>query len=581
MSIGVSDVTVVLEAVLSRLPVRSVVDHSAGDGLRHTLAADVAYQRASSTGVAADLAVVVPVPDEGFEDALGRVLRSAERFALVGQAADAAPYRITDAVEVRHRDFALVERFDGPDGELFLFERRTSERHTLPGRLVVSLTSYAARFPTLELTVRSLLQQTVRPDDVVLWLAPGDVDQLPTGVVDLQREGLTIRVCADLRSYKKLVPALLAYPDAYVVVVDDDLIHPVDMLEPLVRESRSKREILCRRGHVVRYDADGRPLPYQRWAQEVLPGAAHSDVFPTTGHGTLYPPGSLDPRATDVELFTRLAPDADDVWFHWMARLAGSTSRVVGQTWQNMTWPGSQETSLMSVNVAHGGNDRQVAAMVEHFGVPAAAPVPAEAAVPGQETFDSADYWSRRYAKGGNSGAGSYGRLAEFKAEFVNAYVDRHGIGTVIEFGSGDGAQLELATYPTYVGFDVAQVCLEACRSRFASDPTKSFLHTDDYAGHTADLTLSLDVIYHLIEDEVFHAYMTRLFEASSRHVIVYASNEDRPGTAVHVRHRRFTDWVEQHRPDFALTEHVPNRFPLVGDDRIESFADFYVFERA
>jgi hypothetical protein len=67
----------------------------------------------------------------------------------------------------------------------------------------------------------------------------------------------------------------------------------------------------------------------------------------------------------------------------------------------------------------------------------------------------SADYWERRYQKGGTSGAGSYNHLAEFKAEFLNAFVAEHHVASVIEFGSGDGAQLRLAT--TY-GFRIFRV---------------------------------------------------------------------------------------------------------------------------
>ena len=32
----------------------------------------------------------------------------------------------------------------------------------------------------------------------------------------------------------------------------------------------------------------------------------------------------------------------------------------------------------------------------------------------------SEKYWEKRYIAGGNSGAGSYGKLAEFKAEVLN-----------------------------------------------------------------------------------------------------------------------------------------------------------------
>ena len=43
---------------------------------------------------------------------------------------------------------------------------------------------------------------------------------------------------------------------------------------------------------------------------------------------------------------------------------------------------------------------------------------------------NSSDYWERRYSKGGNSGIGSYGRLAEFKAEVLNRFVKENNINT-------------------------------------------------------------------------------------------------------------------------------------------------------
>jgi SAM-dependent methyltransferase len=197
--------------------------------------------------------------------------------------------------------------------------------------------------------------------------------------------------------------------------------------------------------------------------------------------------------------------------------------------------------------------------------------------------FDgSADYWERRYIDGGNSGAGSYNRLAEFKAAFLNDFVARNGLRSVIEFGSGDGAQLELAQYPEYIGVDVSKAAVETTRSRFASDPSKRFFESAELPPATrAELSLSLDVIYHLVEDVVFDGYMRALFDASTRFVIVYSSNDDRPSPAPHVRHRRFTDWVQQHRPEFALKECVANSYPFDANDPDNtSFADFYVFER-
>ena len=36
-----------------------------------------------------------------------------------------------------------------------------------------------------------------------------------------------------------------------------------------------------------------------------------------------------------------------------------------------------------------------------------------------RRTFESQSYWKERYAKGGTLGAGSYGRLAQFKSEVI------------------------------------------------------------------------------------------------------------------------------------------------------------------
>ena len=199
-------------------------------------------------------------------------------------------------------------------------------------------------------------------------------------------------------------------------------------------------------------------------------------------------------------------------------------------------------------------------------------------------SFDgSADYWERRYRQGGNSGAGSYNRLAEFKAQILNDLVAKHQLGSVIEFGCGDGAQLELCHYSSYVGVDVSWTVIEQVRRRFISQPNFAFLHSSEVtAENRADLALSLDVIYHLVEDETFHAYMQRLFASAEKFVAIYASNKDDRSTGTpHVRHREFTQWVEKNRADFKLTEIIPNRYPFDPKNADEtSFADFYIYRR-
>jgi hypothetical protein len=198
----------------------------------------------------------------------------------------------------------------------------------------------------------------------------------------------------------------------------------------------------------------------------------------------------------------------------------------------------------------------------------------------------SKDYWEQRYRAGGTSGGGSFGHLAQFKADVLNSFVERHGVKSVLEFGSGDGRQLELARYPRYIGLDVSPTAIRECAARFAHDRTKSFLlyssdaFVDPLGVVSAELTLSLDVIYHLVEDPVFETYMRHLFAASTRYVGIYSSDTTKIAPQPHVRHRKFSDWVASNAPDFRVLERVPN--PHRGNDPTnESFADFVFYEKA
>jgi hypothetical protein len=194
---------------------------------------------------------------------------------------------------------------------------------------------------------------------------------------------------------------------------------------------------------------------------------------------------------------------------------------------------------------------------------------------------DSANYWERNYAQGATSGPGSYGGYADAKARFLNNLALERGVGSVIEFGCGDGNQLSLAEYPSYIGLDVSRTAVALCQRRFADDPSKSFFLYDggcftDRAGvFAADMALSLDVVYHLIEDAVFEAYLTHLFGAGRELIVIYSTNMEVHGTAPHVRHRRFTPWVEAHCPGWRLAG------TTTGPSTEFARADFYVYERA
>ena len=197
---------------------------------------------------------------------------------------------------------------------------------------------------------------------------------------------------------------------------------------------------------------------------------------------------------------------------------------------------------------------------------------------PAEEEFPgSAAYWERRYQRGGNSGAGSRGEEAEYKAAYVNRLVAEQRIRSVVELGQGDGNQLTLARYPRYLGLDVSPTAVATCVERFAHDPTKSFvlctqgLFADPAGFLTAELAISLDVVYHLIEDEVFDRYLRDLFSLATRFVAIYGWDAEVPDGAAHVLHRPLSPWIEANT-NWSLFDRVESPGP--------PFKQFLVYAR-
>jgi len=264
----------------------------------------------------------------------------------------------------------LVERWIRLKWRCLGSRLRAPERK-LPTRLCVTLTSYRARFDVVGSTLRCLLMQTLRPDKLILWVSDADYAHLPADVRQLEKSGLDIRACRDLRSYKKIIPALAEDPHAIWVTADDDCYYAPDWLESLVRSwIPNSREVVCHRAHRIRLDGDGRPLPYRQWQLELREESAHPLNFFTGVGGVLYPPGCFAPEVRDESLFQRLCPRTDDVWLWWMIRRNGHIVRKTSGRWRQIIWQDSQDTSLFQSNVHDRGNDDAIRNLCQYFGFP-------------------------------------------------------------------------------------------------------------------------------------------------------------------------------------------------------------------
>ena len=244
---------------------------------------------------------------------------------------------------------------------------KQSRKHGLPGELIVSLTSFPRRFPTLQYTLQGLLDQTIRPDKIILWLAEHDMALLPDSV---RRMDIQIEAVPDVRSFKKLVFAIERYPEAFIVTADDDLFYKPDWLEELVEGyDPANPSIVCHRAH--RLPAfTGSDLPeYREWEWDVQDDKARQpsrDLIPIGLGGILYFPGCLHPDVTNIQAFTDLCPDADDLWFVWQAHRAGSRYKKVGETFPFLYWAGSQTERLFDSNADE--NNVQIRRLWEAYG---------------------------------------------------------------------------------------------------------------------------------------------------------------------------------------------------------------------
>lgn len=250
----------------------------------------------------------------------------------------------------------------------FAFRRR----NPLPAPLFVSLTSYAPRFATLAPTLKCLLMQSCVPDGVILWIATSDLPRLPEEVRELKKFGLQIRPCRDIRSYKKIIPALEEHADVFWATADDDCYYHPTWLEELAHAwTPGSREVICHRAHRIRVGPRGFPLRYMEWNLRLTDESAHPLNFMTGVGGVLYPPRCFAPEVLDEELFGRLCPATDDVWLWWMLRRNGYCVRKICGHWRLIIWHDSQATSLYQENVLEHGNDIAVRNMSSHFGFPA------------------------------------------------------------------------------------------------------------------------------------------------------------------------------------------------------------------
>ncbi len=266
--------------------------------------------------------------------------------------------------------------------ELINFNTYGLNKEEREEKIIVSLTSFPQRINKIHYTIYSLLTQSDKPDMLILWLAekqfPLKEEELPQSLLDLVPYGLTIRFVEDIRSYKKLIPALQAFPNDVIVTADDDLFYEHSWLEKLMTaHKKDKQSIYCHRVHKILIENE-QLLPYNKWKKstwkELIENTPPSyRNFLTGGSGALYPPNCLDKEVYNEEIFMNLSPYADDVWFWAMALKKGTKIGVVDSPLQlvyvnpEKELHLNNEETLSKINIGEQKNDEQIMNVLSHY----------------------------------------------------------------------------------------------------------------------------------------------------------------------------------------------------------------------
>lgn len=203
-------------------------------------------------------------------------------------------------------------------------------------RVIVSLTSFPKRIPTLHLVIECLLRQTVKPDKIVLYFTQSQVpniNTLPSTLLELQKRGLEIQLCPDeIRSHTKYFYAIQQFPEDIVITVDDDLFYRTDLVEYLLINHVSHPNAII--ANWTKEIVSGRKK-YTEWPDNLVPHENKRQLLLGVS-GVLYPPHSLDEDVFDVEKIKNLSLTADDVWLTAMARKKGTPIFFTGYEYNHL-----------------------------------------------------------------------------------------------------------------------------------------------------------------------------------------------------------------------------------------------------
>lgn len=240
-------------------------------------------------------------------------------------------------------------------------------------KLTVSITTIPPRITKIQQVITRLLEQTVRPDRIVIYLGKDQfkgVKLPPILRTQIQTYGVEVRYVEDIGPHTKYWYAIQEFPNDLVITADDDIRYPDDLIAELYESyKRHPNCVSARRCHLITFDENGMIKKYNDWLYKYseLIDTPSMLLFPTGVGGVLYPPKTLHPEVFNIHNLKTLALKNDDIWLKFMEVLNG-TPVVMTKPFTIKHVKGSQKVALNQQNVAGGKNDMIVADLDKQYG---------------------------------------------------------------------------------------------------------------------------------------------------------------------------------------------------------------------
>lgn len=236
-------------------------------------------------------------------------------------------------------------------------------------QIIVSLTSFKPRFENLHIVLKSLKNQSIRPFKILLWIDKEEFHELPIKVLNEADENLEIKTCSNTRSYKKLIPALSEYPSYSIVTADDDLYYWPTWLEELVKTSEKyPDDVVAHRIHRINPQKIDIYSSWEHASSSEKTLSPDSLNFPTTGGGVLFPPKTFHNDVSREDIFEKICPTADDIWFYWMLRLNKKKVAGTGHKSGFIQIKSKNSPNLSEINNNQNQNDIQLRKIINFYG---------------------------------------------------------------------------------------------------------------------------------------------------------------------------------------------------------------------